>query len=171
MVLLSLRILIRSASKKKIRPWNAKYFAANALDIFTLCTFPDVVNIQRVACPKHFVGVLQKTFPIIPQCSRRSGCWAERQRGPAVTLLWPRSVCTPRLATGRHPPPPLLTAAPPHQVQVFPRFMAVQCMLFPAPAHQPTWIFNKLSVAEVVLLFRTLLSVTMKQFSGIARNN
>lgn len=125
-----------------------KNSAANALDILPLCTFPHVTDIQRVV------------YPTIPLCSALPGsrntvagfsgelvcltcfCRAQRHRGPTVTLAWPRCVCTPRPTSG--PPPP-----------------SVQFVLFPAPTHQPTWIFNKLCVAELVLLFRTLLSVTM----------
>lgn len=120
-------LIIQSASKKKIKPWNAKYFAANALEDLRW----------------HFCDL----------------SLSARHSPPLGAILTP----------------PLLTAATPPSGPRHPDVCGSAVYVVFAPANQPTWIFNKLSVAEVVLLFRTLFSLTMntvlrdseKQLKGI----
>lgn len=127
-------IIIQSASKKKIRAWNTKYSAANALDIFTLLTTANASFVPNVW------SVLRKPFPhnpsVLPGRQLHSGRVfrvAGRTRGgPSVT-----SVCLHATA-GRPPPSPgWLQLTTPHQVQVLITFITAEFTLrFSAAAHE-----------------------------------
>lgn len=127
-------IIIQRASKKKIRWWNAKYCAANALDIFTLCTFPDVDSIQHLIYPKGVRAPEAISHnPSVLACCQGEGtpwvCFQDCGSDPR----W--HFCNLSLSARHGPPPPgafsprRLTAAHPHQVQVLIAFMAVEFML------------------------------------------
>lgn len=126
-------IIIQSASKKKIRPWNAKYSAANALDIFTLSTPSNTSFMLNVS------SVLRKPFASIPPsvltCCQGDGTLWVCFQDSGWDLRW--HFCDLSLSARHGPPPPppgtfsplRLTAAHPYQVQVLTTFMAVEFML------------------------------------------